>query len=133
MILRRSLLVSVFAGLLVLPAACGGGDGTGTRSASGERGGSERDPSHLTVIAGDVFVKPKDATVPAGRVQVTYVNEGQIMHTLVVQGNKDLKLLVEEKGEEDTGSVELQPGDYNFYCDVPGHRSAGMELEVHVQ
>ena len=132
MILRRSLLVSVFAGLLVLPAACGGGDGNprDTKSAGSAEGA---DRSHLTVIAGDIFAKPKEASVAAGRVKVTYVNEGQIMHTLLVEGNKDLKLVVEEKGEEDTGSVELQPGDYTFYCDVPGHQAAGMELEVHVQ
>jgi uncharacterized cupredoxin-like copper-binding protein len=132
MIRRPSLLVPVLAGLLVIPAACGGGNGNPrhTSSAASEAGA---DRSHLTVIAGDIFAKPKEATVAAGQVKVTYVNEGQIMHTLVIEGNKDLRLLVEENGEEDTGSVELQPGDYNFYCDVPGHRSAGMELEVHVQ
>jgi uncharacterized cupredoxin-like copper-binding protein len=131
MILRRSLLVPVLAGLLVMPAACGGGDGNPRNESASSEAGADR--SDLTVIAGDIFAKPKEASVAAGRVKVTYVNEGQIMHTLVIQGKKDLRLLVEQHGDEDTGTVELQPGDYNFYCDVPGHRSAGMELEVHVQ
>jgi uncharacterized cupredoxin-like copper-binding protein len=62
---------------------------------------------------------------------VTYVNNGQIEHTLLIEGKKDLNLKV-EKGGKDKGSLELQPGDYTFYCDVPGHRAAGMELKLHV-
>ncbi len=132
MILGRLLLLPVLTGVLVLPAACGGGDSSGDTKAASSAGAAGPDPSRLTVIAGDLFLKPKEATAAAGPVEVTYVNEGQIMHTLVVQGNKDLKLTV-EKGEEDTGRVELQPGDYNLYCDVPGHRAAGMDMELHVQ
>ncbi len=133
MILGRLLLLPVLTGVLVLPAACRGGDSSGDTKAASGAGAAGPDPSRLTVIAGDLFLKPKEATAAAGPVRVTYVNEGQIMHTLLVQGNKDLKLTVEEKGEEDTGRVELQPGDYTLYCDVAGHRAAGMEMELHVQ
>jgi uncharacterized cupredoxin-like copper-binding protein len=134
--IRRRLLLSGLAGLLVVLSACGGGNGEQAANsgagAGSAPGAKKADGSHLTVTAGDLFFKPPEATVPAGRVDVTLVNDGQIEHTLLIENRKDLNLRV-ERGEEDKGSAELQPGDYTFYCDVPGHRAAGMELKLHVQ
>jgi plastocyanin len=137
MILRSSWLLPGLVGLLVALAACGGG-GYGGRggdkqaAAKTVTGAGKADGARLTVNAGDLFLKPKEATAPAGRIEVTYVNNGQIEHTLVMEGKNDLNLKA-GKGEQDRSSVELQPGDYTFYCDVPGHRAAGMEMKVHVQ
>jgi plastocyanin len=127
--IQRCLLLSGLAGLLGVLSACGG-ESSGQAA---QRGAEKADGSHLTVRGGDLFLKPKETTVPAGAIEVTYINDGQIMHTLLIENRKDLNLKVETAGEEDNGRLELQPGDYTFYCDVPGHRAAGMEMKVHVQ
>ena len=35
--------------------------------------------------------------------------------------------------DEDSGAVDLPAGDYVIYCDVPGHRDAGMEAELQAE
>ena len=67
--------------------------------------------------------------VEAGDVNVVYRNEGSIAHTLLIEGIDGFKLSV---GDEDSGTVTLEPGSYLMYCDVAGHQSAGMEADLTV-
>lgn len=135
---RRLLCAAVLAGLVAVVPGCGGG-GEGDRAgraddtAPGARGVVSDDAgpaTPVTVTAGDLFFKPAEVTVPAGTVEITLVNQGQLEHTLLVAGVRGLKLLVMRKGDQDTGRVTLDPGRYVFYCDVPGHRAAGMEARL---
>jgi plastocyanin len=63
----------------------------------------------------------------AGINEILYVDKGG-SHTLVFEDPKfrGFKLAVSGSGD-DRGKVELEPGDYVVYCDIPGHRAAGME------
>jgi uncharacterized cupredoxin-like copper-binding protein len=54
------------------------------------------------------------------------------VHTLAIEGVKGFKLEVPRPGDIDTGSVRLEPGSYTLFCDVPGHRQAGMEAPLTV-
>lgn len=71
--------------------------------------------------------------MPAGAVTFTYVNDGAQMHTLKIDGIGHFKLQVAARGDTDRGNVALRPGRYTLYCDVAGHRAAGMESTVVVQ
>jgi mono/diheme cytochrome c family protein len=70
----------------------------------------------------------KEATAPAGQLEINSKNEASIPHDIAVEGNG-----VNEKGEtvQDGGvstvDVTLKPGKYAFYCTVAGHREGGME------
>ena len=69
-----------------------------------------------------------DAEAPAGRLQIDSVNKSSTPHDISLEGNG-----VNEKGEvvQDGGTstidVDVKPGEYTFYCSVPGHREGGME------
>lgn len=124
--MRRTLTLTLLAGaaaLAVTLAACGdSGDG-------GDAAGCTPDSS-FTVEALDKLTFDKDAyEATAGCVEITYRNGGSLPHTLLVKGRTGFKLSV---GNEDTGTITLEPGMYRLYCDVPGHEAAGMHAELTV-
>jgi plastocyanin len=116
------------AALIALPlAACGGG------SSSSSCGSEPTGTAAVTVHALDALkFDQKDYTAKAGDVTIDYVNDGSQAHTLVVE-NKGCKLSVNSRGASDKGTVNLVPGTYKIFCDIPGHRSAGMEATLTVQ
>jgi uncharacterized cupredoxin-like copper-binding protein len=94
----------------------GGGGGSTLRLAAVSGGELKFDKSSLSTKAGKVtidFDNPSGATAP---------------HAVEVEGNG-----VEEEtetiqpGEKSTLTVDLKPGEYEFYCPVDGHKQAGME------
>jgi len=74
------------------------------------------------------------ATAPAGQLEIDSKNDSSTPHDIAIEGNG-----VNEKGEVVSGggvskiSVDLQPGEYTFYCSVPGHREGGMEGKLTVE
>ena len=87
---------------------------------------------NLLVLAEDISFPSGTYRAAAGTVQVTYENVGSIVHTLVIEDVDDFKLTVNSNGDVDEDSVDLEPGTYDMYCDVPGHRRAGMEATLEV-
>jgi plastocyanin len=67
--------------------------------------------------------------VPAGINLVKYIDIGGT-HTLLFDENAvpGFKLSVPQGRNE--AKVELEEGDYVIYCDIPGHRAAGMEADL---
>lgn len=70
--------------------------------------------------------------VEEGIVQIDYIGRGGT-HTLVFKEAeyRGFKLFVADN-QIDTGKVELRPGAYTIYCDIPGHREAGQEATLTV-
>ena len=74
------------------------------------------------------------AQASAGQVEIDSPNKSSVDHDISLEGNG-----VNENGEvvKNGGvskvSVDLKPGDYTFYCSVPGHRQGGMEGKLTVK
>jgi plastocyanin len=109
----------VIAALLVVMAlaltACGGGGGA-----------PAPEPLNVTLKGQDIKYDVTTITAKAGQViNVTYINEGALDHTFLIDG-----MVTEQKaapGQTINFSFTAPAaGTYQFYCDVAGHKEAGM-------
>ena len=65
---------------------------------------------------------------PAGTITLVMENPSAIEHNIAVRGGDvDEQGEVVGQGDESTVTADLEPGEYEFYCSVPGHEEAGME------
>lgn len=125
----RRLAVAAVAALGALAlVGCGGDDDTSNAA----QGAQEPAGATLSVVAKDIDFSADSYRATAGSVPITYRNDGTLPHTLVIEGVSGFKLEVSGKGDVDRGSVDLAPGTYTVYCDIVGHRQAGMEATLTV-
>jgi uncharacterized cupredoxin-like copper-binding protein len=105
-------LVAVF-GLAL--AACGGG------------GGAAPEPLAVTIYGEDIEFDVTTIEAKVGQtVNVTYINKGVLDHTFLIDG-----LVAEQKvAPGQTLAFLFTPksaGTFEYYCNVAGHREAGMK------
>lgn len=63
-----------------------------------------------------------------GKVTIDFANPSALQHDVVIQkGSTDLAKSELIASGNTSVSAELAPGTYTFYCNVPGHRDAGMQ------
>lgn len=126
------------ATVAVALSACGGDDREGAAAAAGgaaaESAAAPAAPagSGLEVVAKDIAFEPADITVGSSPTEITLKNDGELIHTLVIEGAPGFAKLETAKGASDTGTLDVVPGTYTAYCDQPGHRAAGMEAKLTV-
>lgn len=75
--------------------------------------------------------------LPEGEVQLGYVQRGRLRHTLRIEDDTGADLGVflvvgGGTGDEDVATISLPAGTYAVYCDLAGHRAAGMEARLDV-
>jgi plastocyanin len=125
--------------LVVAVAACGGDDddeGSEELATEDTGGGGGGDAVTIMLAAdpnGELAFDQTELTAAAGEVTIEFMNDSGIPHNVEVEGNG-----VEEVSDTITeGSTSLtltlEPGEYEFYCAVPGHREGGMEGTLTVE
>lgn len=87
-----------------------------------------RNPLQLTADpGGGLRFDETELSARAGEVTIDMENPSSVPHNIAIEGRG-----VDEQGQTvaqgtSTVSAELPPGEYTFYCSVPGHRQGGME------
>ena len=79
--------------------------------------------------AGQLAYTVNKASATAGQVTISMSNASGVPHNLAIQQGTSGAVLqhtnVATTGTQ-TISLNLKPGTYTFFCQVPGHRAAGM-------
>lgn len=142
--------LTLLAALALTVAACGGSDAPDASDAVTELG---------VTGTNSLDFDPDEYTIPAG-VQVTlnFTAGDSADHDFVIEGAADHGMVGDEghgaHGDDDhmdmddMGSMHVahadpgmsttahfridEPGTYEVYCSVPGHREAGMTAQLHV-
>ena len=125
---RVARLCTIAVVMTALVAACGGGGGGGS-SYKQPKGPAQ---TTLDIKGGNFFFDPKNSDAPAGVDAIKLDSEGG-QHTLVFDNGKVPGFKLEAgSGRSDELKVDLKPGKYTIFCDIPGHREAGMEGTITV-
>jgi len=142
----RGLAVLVVA-LAALTACSDGGEdavGTATTSAAAptaaETGsaaptsGDDAESRTVTATEGEMFIELSTEEFAAGSYTFEVVNDGSATHDFVVErdGGDVAATDTIAPGASTSLTVDLEPGEYVFYCSVGNHREMGMEVTVMV-
>jgi plastocyanin len=90
------------------------------QAAAGEGAGEA-----VTVESYDIYFEPDELSIPADTdVPVQLPNEGVALHNFSVD---ELGISVDiAPGATEETVINAPAGEYEFYCNVPGHKEAGM-------
>jgi plastocyanin len=84
---------------------------------------------------GALVFEPNGLEAQPGNLTINYDNPSSVPHSIAVETAEGSLLGETQPGTEEVQMLEvsdLAPGEYLFYCTVPGHREAGMEGDLTV-
>ncbi|MGH2968487.1 MAG: c-type cytochrome [Solirubrobacteraceae bacterium] len=75
-----------------------------------------------------------DAEAPPGQLEIDSPNESSVDHNIALEGGGVNEVgPVVANGGVSTINVDVQAGEFQFFCTVTGHRAAGMEGTLTVE
>lgn len=143
--MTRKLIAVPLAALALALGACGDDDDDDSGSATTEETTEAAPPTETTPPetepsgaatklkadadpGGDLKFTTDSLDAKAGKVTITMANESSLPHAVGIEGNGvDEEGATAQKGGTSEVTAELKPGEYEFYCPVPGHAAGGMK------
>ncbi len=133
---RKRWLAGLAVGVVALVASgCGSSSSKADTSSSTTSGGTVAPGSGSKVTVGETEYKLALSadSFTAGSYTFTAVNNGKIVHALEIDGPGVHAVTADiEPGQSASVSVQLQPGKYDVFCPIPGHKALGMNAEITV-
>jgi nitrite reductase (NO-forming) len=118
-----------FAAIALLASVVG--IALGDTSSDGVSAGGGGGTQTFEIELGDLFVRPSSIDVPAGtEVVVNVTNNGAMAHDLKLLGETGTDML--EPGTSQEVSLGVVDETTQAWCTVPGHKEAGMVLDINV-
>jgi plastocyanin len=151
--MKKVVALLALALAAVALVACGGDDdedttnGGAATEAPSEAGGAAGGAGGQQAGGGSTFkvaavpdsglaYTTEQATVEAGDLTIEFENPQTLTHDVAIEDSSGeqvgkTELIADSSTSANVGKVE--PGDYTFYCTVPGHREGGMEGTLTVE
>jgi plastocyanin len=140
-------LAAALTALSLALAACGGGSSSTSTSTTNDTGastptaqtgggstggGSTATPVNVALADFSISIAGGTTLAP-GAYTFTVSNTGQTGHNLTIEGPgvNEAATSTFTSGTQQL-SVTLTKGKYEFFCSVPGHKEAGMDVDVTV-
>ena len=120
---RRLLLIGVLAAAL---AACS----STSASPAASSAAAPVDPDAIELSVMDFMLDQPDLEVTGPTVTLIVTNEGPTPHNVAVRTEAGEVLMTTadlSRGETETITAELPPGDYITFCSLAGHESLGIK------
>lgn len=141
-------LIVVLAVAVLGVAACGGDDDDATAEQTATEAAPEEEPAPAPEATGSTVAVSADpggllafdtealaATAENGQVTIDFTNPVTTLHDVRVEDSSGSDVGgtdIFSEGEE-SATLDLEPGEYTFFCSVGGHREAGMEGTLTVE
>ena len=128
------------AAVLIVVAGCGGGSSSSTSSSTSATDSLKQQVQSSIKVAADptggLAYVPKSLQAKSGSNTFVFANTTSTDHNFAIENPKGGGILaatpIFNKGIK-TVAANLQPGTYTFFCQVAGHRQAGMVGTIKVQ
>jgi plastocyanin len=98
--------------------------------------GEQPETLELTSPAdGALVFEPTTLEARAGEVELNYTNPSPVPHNVAIEaeGETVAQGATVSGGDAAAATASLEPGEYIFYCSIPGHRESGMEGDLTVE
>ena len=86
----------------------------------------------LQLTLSDLKIEPAELSAPSGNLRLHLTNDGATAHNVVIDELGARSSMIEPGGSDVLELANIDAGTYELYCEVAGHKDAGMRSTLTV-